>query len=125
MSVGIELTGQGNGTQIKATTPLPVECPEQKLAGGRIQTEGCEAEVRDVGECARQLCLYAPQIAPGQTISAKVGYKATLYKQWHNYQRDQFPQEQTVPADVRQAMPRREPGHSDAQQAGARPVARP
>ncbi len=65
-----------------------------------MQTQGCEAEVRDLGEYARQLYLYAPQIAQGQTISAKVSYKATLYKQYHNYQRDQFPQKQTVPADI-------------------------
>ncbi len=100
VNVGIELTGQGYGTQIKATTPLPVDCPEQKLEGGQVQTQGCEAEVRDVGEFARQLYLYAPQIAKGQTISAKVSYKATLYKQYHNYQRDQFPQKQTVPAEL-------------------------
>ncbi len=100
VSVGIELTGQGSGTQIKATTPLPVDCPEQKLEGGDVQTQGCEAQVRNVGECARQLYLSAPQIAQGQTISAKVSYKATICKQYMNYQRDQFPQKQTVPADV-------------------------
>ena len=100
LNVSIELTSQGNGTQIKATTPLPVDCPEQKLEGGQVQTQGCEAEVRDLGEYARQLYLYAPQITQGQTISAKVSYKATIRKQYHNYQRDQFPQKQTIPADV-------------------------
>ncbi len=100
VSVGIELVGRGDGTQIKATTPLPVECPEQKLEGGDVQAQDCEAEVRDVGEYARQLYLYAPQIAQGQKISAKVSYKATLYKQYHSYQRDQFPQKQTVPAGI-------------------------
>jgi len=100
LNIGIELVGQGNGTQIKATTPLPVDCPEQRLEGGQMKTRGCEAEVSDVGEYARQLCLYAPHIAPGQTISASIGYKATICKQYHNYQRGQFPQKQTVPADV-------------------------
>jgi hypothetical protein len=100
LNVGIELTGRGGGTQIKATTPLPVDCPEQKLEGGELQTQGCEAQIREVGENARQLSLDAPQIAQGQTVFAKVTYKATLYKQYHNYQRGQFPQKQTVPADV-------------------------
>lgn len=104
VNVGIELSGEGNGAQIKATTPLPVDCPEQKLEGGEVQTQGCEAQVRDLGDGARQLSLYAPQIAKGQTISAKVTYKATLRKQYLNYQRDQFPQEQTVPADVRKQL---------------------
>lgn len=100
LNVGIEVVGQGNGTQIKATTPLPVDCPEQKLEAGPMQTQGCEAEIRNVGEQARQLALYAPQIAQGQTISAKITYKATLSKQYLNYQREQFPQKQTIPADV-------------------------
>ena len=100
LNIGIELVGQGNGTQIKATTPLPIDCPEQKLDGGEVQSQGCEAQVRDLGENARQLSLSAPQIAPGQTISAKVKYKATLSKQYHNYRREQFPQKQIVPADV-------------------------
>ncbi|MGD0897680.1 MAG: transglutaminase-like domain-containing protein [Thermoguttaceae bacterium] len=110
LSAGIELVGLGNGTQIKATTPLPVDCPEQKLEGGQVQAQGCEAQVRDVGEHARQLCLYAPQIAPGQTISAKVTYKATICKQYLNYRRDQFPQEQSVPADVRKQYLGESPG---------------
>ena len=100
VDIGIELVGGAAATQIKASTPLPIDCPEQKLEGGEVQTQGCEAEVRDVGECARQLYVSAPQIARGQTISAKVSYKATLYKQYHDYQRNQFPQEQTVPVNI-------------------------
>ena len=120
VNVGIELTGQGEGTQIRATTPLPIDCPEQKLEGGEVEIQGCEAEVRDVGEYARQLCLTAPQIAQGAndiregqlhrrrsansttTISGAVPAKAN---------RSPRPQ---------QAVPRREPGHPDAEQGGPR-----
>ena len=42
----------------------------------------------------------APQTAAGQTISAKVSYHAMLYKQYHNYQRDRFPQKQSIPPEI-------------------------
>jgi hypothetical protein len=101
LNVGIELVGQGDSAQIKATTPVPIHCPEQKIEEERIETRGCEAQIREIGPDARQLFLFAPGIASGQTISAVAHYKLMLYKQYHNYQRDQFPQAQKIPGDVR------------------------
>ena len=99
--MGIEIVGRGDAGQIKATTPLPVPCPEQKLDEEQIQTQGCEAEIRDVGAHARQLLLAAAEIAEGQVVSAVARYKLTLCKQYHNYHGAQFPADQVVPADVR------------------------
>lgn len=100
LKVGIELTGRGSGGEIKATTTVPVECPEQKIEGEQIEVRGCRARVRQLGPHARQLCLYAPQISRGQVVSAVANYKLTSYKQYHHYGRDQFPAQQSVPAEV-------------------------
>ncbi len=70
LNVGIELVGQGDGAQIRATTPVPIACPEQKIDEERIETHGCEAQVREIAPDARQLSLFAPGIASGQTIAA-------------------------------------------------------
>jgi hypothetical protein len=110
LDVGIEMTAQGNGTQIRATTPAPVSCPEQKIEQETIETRGCQAELRDLGPDARQLSVSAPQIAAGQTISAVAHCKVTISKQYFNYQREQFPQEQNVPADVRRTYLGDSPG---------------
>ena len=101
LNVGIELVGQGDGAQIRATTPVPIACPEQKIDEERIETHGCEAQVREIAPDARQLSLFAPGIASGQTIAAVAHYKLTISKQYQNYQRDQFPEQQKIPNDVR------------------------
>lgn len=100
LKIGIELNGQGNATQIQATTPAPIECPEQKLDEPKIATQGCQATIRDVGPDARQLLISADQIASGQTISATAEYNVTAYKQYMGYAREQFPQSQKPPRDV-------------------------
>jgi hypothetical protein len=110
LNVGIELVGQGDGAQIKATTPVPIDCPEQKIEEERIESQGCEAQVREIGPDTRQLCIVAPQIASGQTIAAVAHYKLTISKQYHHYQRDQFPQEQKIPGDVRRTYLGESPG---------------
>jgi hypothetical protein len=101
LNVGIEIVGQGGSSQIKASTPVPIPCPEQKIEEERVESRGCQAEIREIAADARQLYLFAPEIGPGQTISAVAHYKLALSKQFHNYQRDQFPEEQKVPGDVR------------------------
>jgi hypothetical protein len=101
LDVGIELVGRGDADQVAATTSVPVDCPEQKIESQEIQTEGCLAEVRQVGPYARQLVLRAPHIAPGQRITAVAHYKLTICKEFQGYQRDQFPETQTIPGDVR------------------------
>ena len=40
LEVGIEIVGRGNAWQIKATTPVPVPCPEQKLDEEKIECAG-------------------------------------------------------------------------------------
>ncbi|MGA2068349.1 MAG: transglutaminase-like domain-containing protein [Thermoguttaceae bacterium] len=108
--VGIELVGRGNGTDLRAATPAPVQCPEQKIVKEDIETHGCEAEVRQLGPFARQLFLRAPSIASGQVISAKVHCQLTLYKQFENYHRDQFPERQAIPTAVQKAYLGDSPG---------------
>ena len=110
LNVGIELVGQGNASQIAATTPVPIDCPEQKIEEEHVESRGCEAQVREIGPDARQLCLSAPGIAPGQTIAAVAHYKLTISKQFHGYQRDQFPEDQKIPNDVRRMYMGDSPG---------------
>jgi len=100
VKVGIELCGRGDATRLVATTTLPVECPEQKLADEQIKTEGCQAETRQIGPLARQLVLHAAQIAAGQTVTAWWQAKVTLLKQYFHYQAEQFPEKQKVPGEV-------------------------
>lgn len=100
LKVGIELEGRGNANRIISTTTVPVECPEQKIELDGIKTQGCNAQVRELGPHARQLILYAPGIVKGQVVSAVAQYKVTVHKQYHGYQRDQFPQQQTVPKEI-------------------------
>ncbi|HEX3998108.1 MAG TPA: transglutaminase-like domain-containing protein [Pirellulales bacterium] len=100
LKIGIELNGRGGASQIQATTPAPIEVPEQKLEEPAIKTDGCQATIRDVGPDASQLYLTADEIAPGQKISASVEYRLTAYKQYMGYVRDQFPRQQKPPRDV-------------------------
>ena len=43
LRVGIELEGTGNAGQLKATTPVPVQQPEQKIESSDVETRGCAA----------------------------------------------------------------------------------
>jgi hypothetical protein len=111
LSVGIAFEGQGNALQLKATTPVPVACPEQKIDEEQVAADGCEGQLRQVAPYARQLCLYAPQIVAGQKIAAVARFKLTLYKQFHGYRREQFPEVQPQPpADVRRDYLGESPG---------------
>ncbi len=67
----------------------------------KIEAQGGEAAIEELGPQSRQLCLAVPQLADGQVVSAVARYNLTLYKQYHAYRREQFPAEQTVPSDVR------------------------
>ena len=100
-TIEIQIDGHGPTTQVKATTPIPVPCPEQKIEDEKIETDGCDAEVRDVGTFARQLVLAAPGIAAGQTISARLRQRLTISKQYFGFERGQFPFKQTIPPDIR------------------------
>ncbi len=109
-TIDIQIHGQGAATQLKATTPVPVPCPEQKIEEEKIETDGCEAEIREVAPFARQLVLAAPQIAAGQSISAKLRQRLTISKQYLGFQRQQFPFKQSVPAEIRKQYLGNSPG---------------
>jgi hypothetical protein len=97
LSIGVELQGQGDATMIRAATPVPIEWPEQTIDDVRIETEGCEARLQQVGEGAAQLLMAAPGIRRGQTIRAIAHYKLTLKKQYLGFAPDRFPAEQPEP----------------------------
>ena len=110
VSVGIDLKGRGNATQVKATTTVPVDCGEQKIERESIEAQGCQARIRRLGEHARQLCVWAPQLAAEQTASAVVRMKVTVSKQYHRFTPQQFPRRQEVPKEVRLAYLGESPG---------------
>ncbi len=68
LSIGIELQGTGEATDLKATTPVPVAHPEQKIDKLEIETEGCEASVHELAPGMAQLVLSAAELAKGQII---------------------------------------------------------
>ena len=97
LSIGIELQGTGNAGGVMASTPVPLELPEQKVEDVRIRAEGCAAEIRRLAPEAGQLFLAAAGIARGQTILAQAVYTLTLFKQYHGYEQEQFPAKQAAP----------------------------
>ena len=102
LSIGIELQGKGNAGGVMATTPVPLELPEQKVEDVQIKTEGCEAEIRQLAPEAGQLLLAAAGIEKGQKVIAEAIYKLTLFKQYHGYEKEQFPARQkAVPKELR------------------------
>lgn len=111
LDIGIEMEGIGNAQRILATTPVPVGHPEQKIDEVSIETQGCEANVRELAPGAGQLFLAAPGIAKGQKVSAIVHYKLTLSKQFYNYRREDFPEKQPEPpVEVRRSSLQDSPG---------------
>jgi hypothetical protein len=110
VSIGIELQGRGQATNLVATTTLPIECPEQKIESEQVRTQGCLAEIRRVGEQARQLVLRAPGIVAGQAVRATVKSTVTVCKQYHGYRQEMFPAEQSVPPAVRKLYLGNSPG---------------
>ena len=110
LKIGIELEGLGAGSEIMASTPVPVAHAEQKIDDVKIETQGCEAASRETAPGAGQLFLSAANIAAKQVVSAFAYYKLTLFKQYQAYERDQFPAKQEPPRDVRDAALQDSPG---------------
>lgn len=110
VTIGIELQGRGEATEIRATTPLPIDCPEQSLDPPRVESPSCEADLRQLSPSARELAVYVPVLEPGQSVRASVTVRATLCKQFWAYDRDQFAEKQVVPADVRRQFLGDSPG---------------
>lgn len=107
LTVGIELRGSGS---VQAGTPVPAEFPEQKIDDERIETASCTARLRDVGPGARQLYVQAANLAAGRPASAIARFRLTLFKQYQDYRRDQFPAKQVVPRDLREMYVTESPG---------------
>ena len=97
LSIGIELQGTGNAAPLMASTPVPLELPEQKVEDVRIRTEGCAAEIRRLAPEAGQLFLAADGIVRGQRIIAEAIYTLSLCKQYHGFEKEQFPATQKAP----------------------------
>lgn len=111
LSIGVELQGEGDATMIRGSTPVPIEWPEQTIDDVRIDTEGCEARIQQVGEGAAQLLLAAPSIRRGHTIRAVAHYKLTLKKQYLGFSADRFPAEQPeLPPAIRKQYLQDSPG---------------
>ena len=110
VQIGIELTGRGPATSLAATTPVPNACAEQKVVSERVEVQGCQARIREVAPDARQLLLLAPQIVAGQVVSAVARFQVTLFKQYHAYRREQFPEKQQAPPAVTQRYLGESPG---------------
>ena len=110
LSMGIEWEGTGSASQIRATTPVPASFPEQRIDRARIETRGASAELRSIAEGARQLVAFVPSLTKGQLASATAHFELTLFKQYHAFERDQFPAEQRPPAAIAQTYLRDSPG---------------
>jgi hypothetical protein len=110
VEIGIELTGRGNGHQILATTPVPVQLPEQKIDHHEVKTQGCLAKLRGLAPEAGQLMLAAPSIVKGQSVWAKAHFSMTLFKQYQGFEKDRFPAEQKLPRTFRNPYRADSPG---------------
>jgi len=108
--IGVEVQGTGDARAIKATTPVPLEHPEQKIDDVEIITDGCQAKLRKLSDGAAQLAMYAGGIREGQTIRAVADFRLTIYKQYHGFDRDAFPSRQEPPRDIRLAALKDSPG---------------
>jgi transglutaminase-like putative cysteine protease len=109
--IGIEMQGNGPATKIKATTPVPVESPEQKIDEDvSIDTLGCRAAIRKLDAAARELVLTAPSIVAGQVIRAVATFQITLFKQYHGFNADAFYRDVPPPKDVRRGFLQNSPG---------------
>lgn len=110
LDVGVSMEGIGRGSQISATTPVPVSHPEQKIEDIQIETNGCQAEIRQISAGAAQLFVTAAEVVRGQVATAVAKFKLTLSKQYHAFNRDMFPAKQSPPAEVRKASLQDSPG---------------
>jgi hypothetical protein len=101
LSIGVELTGTGDRSQVMASTPVPVSHPEQSIDEVHIETVGCDATIRELAPGAGQLLLHAPTLMTGQCVKAIAHFKLTITKQYHAFNEDLFPRQQSVPPDIR------------------------
>lgn len=110
LDVGIELEATGPALEIISTTTVPVAWPEQTIESVRLETSGCEAQLRQLAPGAGQLVLVAEGAEAGQTIKAVAHYRLKLFKQYFAYRAEQFPEQQEVSGDVRRGYLQDSPG---------------
>jgi len=97
LNVGIRMEGTGSARGLMSTTPVPVNFPEQTIQKLNVQSQGCSAAVRTLVPEAAQLVLAAPSLVRGQTILAFAHMQLKLFKQYLDFEKDQFPTEQPKP----------------------------
>jgi hypothetical protein len=117
VSIGMRIKASGASQILRATTVVPVNMPEQRIDNVRIQTQGCAANVRQLAPQAGQLVLAAPAVLAGQVIAAVAHFRVTLYKEYHAYQKEQFPDQQEFPRDFRKVYMYDSPGIQTRQKA--------
>ncbi len=110
VSIGLQIQAKGTAQNLRATTAVPVNLPEQKIENLRIQKQGCAADVRQLSPEAGQLMLAAPAVYAGQTIGAVAHFRVTLFKEYQGYKKDQFPAEQDYHRDFRKLYMYDSPG---------------
>src|SRR5688500_3654274 len=110
LSIGIEVEGNGEAVQLRASTPVPTGPPTQQIDEVRLETDGCGARLQAVGEGAGQLLMAAGRICRGQTIRAVAHYKLTLRKQYLGHEQADFPIEQVLPKEIRKLYLQDSPG---------------
>ncbi len=97
LEMGIQMEGKGPAQRIKATTPVPVQLPEQQIRRVDIQATGGAAHIRPLTAEAAQLVFTAPGLGRGDFISATVHMQLTLYKQYWELSQESFPSDQPSP----------------------------
>lgn len=95
VTVGMSFTGNGNSSQLIATTAAPVPFPEQEILEFEIETKGCQAEIIALSDTAAQLALSAPVLRGGQTVSALARYRMRVSMAYQGYDQDRFPADQS------------------------------
>ena len=119
LKIGIELESPGDADSVLATTPVPVAHPEQKIEDVHLETDGCEAELRELAPGMGQMLLSAESIAQGSVVRAIAHYTLTLFKQYHNYQRRPIPGPAKTAGRRAQGLLAGQPGHPDQHEGGA------
>ena len=111
VSIGMEFLGTGRTTNIQATTPIPVDQSEQKVEDWKVKTSGpIQARPMKLHDTAGLLYIAAGQLAKGQVLKASVEMNLTIHKQYHGYEKQQFPSQQEPPKEITRAYLQNSPG---------------
>ncbi len=110
LTTRISCRGTEDAKQLRATTVVPVDFPEQVILDAKIDTVGCAAEVRRLGDTAAQLYLTASRIAKDQEIKAELHQRLRLFKSYFGYAKEQFPAERSFDRDISEMYLASSPG---------------